>query len=247
MQLTPFCLVLACLRVSPDRTQFFKLDSISLSCENQVNSTGWRVKRQTEGGGIRACSFGWGSASSGPTCIIDISYPSDSGVYWCESDSGEQSNTVNITVTERVVIMESPCLPVSEGDAVTLRCKHIKDFSDHKFNFYKDDQVIKSNSTGEMTITSASKSDEGLYKCSISGGEESQGSWLAVEASPLSTTLSPPTASSSLSVFRLTCHLVVGVPYLLSTILLGLIYRDRNRAARTPKRGSDVVIMDIVV
>lgn len=89
----------ACLRVSPDRSQFFRYDSISLSCEHQLNSTGWKVKRKTTVGGVRSCSSGWGSASSRPTCIIGNTYPSDSGVYWCESEDGERSNSVNITIT----------------------------------------------------------------------------------------------------------------------------------------------------
>lgn len=89
----------ACLRVSPDRSQFFRYDSISLSCEHQLNSTGWRVKRKTTVGGVRPCSSGWGSTSSSSTCIIGNTYPTDSGVYWCESEDGERSNSVNITIT----------------------------------------------------------------------------------------------------------------------------------------------------
>ncbi len=93
----PLCV--ACLRVSPDRSQFFRYNSISLSCEDQLKSTGWKVKRNTSGGGVRACSSGWGSISSGSTCIIRNIYPPDSGVYWCESEDGERSNGVNITIT----------------------------------------------------------------------------------------------------------------------------------------------------
>ncbi|XP_018558906.1 low affinity immunoglobulin gamma Fc region receptor II isoform X3 [Lates calcarifer] len=247
MQLTPFCLMLSCLRVSPNRSQFFRYDTITLTCEDQSNSTSWKVKRETPAGGVRPCSSGWGSTSLGSTCIIGSTYPSDSGVYWCESVDGEQSNGVNITITDRDVILESPALPVSQGAAMTLRCKAEAN-SNHVFNFYKDEHLISSSSTGEMTIPSVSKADEGLYKCNISGGGESAASWLAVEASP-SPSASPPAASCSVSVFRLLCHVLVGTPYLVSTILLGLIYRDRKRAARTVggRRGSNDVIMEIVV
>lgn len=89
----------ACLQVNPDRSQFFRYDNISLSCGEQLNNTGWKVKRKTLAGGTRPCSSGWGYASSGSTCIIGQTYPPDSGVYWCESVSGEQSNVVNITIT----------------------------------------------------------------------------------------------------------------------------------------------------
>lgn len=40
---------------------------------------------------------------------------------------------------------------------------------------------------------------------------------------------SQPGASYSVPVFRLMFHLLVGTPYLVSTILLGLIYRDRKK------------------
>uniref|UniRef100_UPI0037E7D1FB Fc receptor-like protein 5 isoform X2 n=1 Tax=Semicossyphus pulcher TaxID=241346 RepID=UPI0037E7D1FB len=248
MQLTSFCMVLTCLRVSPDRSQFSRWDSITLSCEDQLNSTGWRVKRNTSKGGITCCSFGWGSTSAGAACFIGSTYPSDSGVYWCESASGEKSNAINITITDRTVILESPALPVAEGAAVTLGCKTDANSSNQGFNFYKDGRSIGNSSTGELTIHSVSKSDEGLYTCSVSGGEESVGSWLAVKASPPT----PPPASSAspcaVSVPRLMCHLMVGTPYLLSTILLGLVYRDRMRAARTvaERRGSKDVVMEIV-
>lgn len=89
----------ACLRVSPDRSQFFRYDSVSLNCSSQVNASGWRVKRRTPGGGVRPCTSGWGSAFSGSTCTIRKTYPSDSGEYWCQSTDGEKSNGVNITVT----------------------------------------------------------------------------------------------------------------------------------------------------
>lgn len=82
---------------------------------------------------------------------------------------------------DRPVILESPALPVLEGAAVILHCKDETHSSDHVFNYNKDGHHIGSSSTGEMTILRASKSDEGLYKCSISGGGESVESWLAVE------------------------------------------------------------------
>ncbi|KAM6960420.1 uncharacterized protein LKV04_021991 [Tautogolabrus adspersus] len=181
MQLTPFCLMLSCLRVSPDRSQFSRYDSISLSCEDQLNSTAWKVKRNTSRSGVTTCTFGWGSNTAGSTCEITNIYPSDSGVYWCESDSGERSNAVNITITERPVILMIPALAVPEGAAVTLGCKHEANSSIQRFDFYKDGCSVGSSATGQFTRHSVSKSDEGLYTCGVSGGEESVGSWLAVE------------------------------------------------------------------
>ncbi|XP_042368699.1 low affinity immunoglobulin gamma Fc region receptor II-like [Plectropomus leopardus] len=239
----------SCLQVSPDRSQFFKYGTIVMSCEDQLNSTGWKVKRKTLEGGIRPCASSWGSASSGSTCIIRNAYPSDTGVYWCESEDGARSNAINITISDRQVLLESPALPVSEGAAVTLLCKAESHSVIHTFDFHKDGHSVGSSSTGELTIHSASKSDEGLYTCSIPGVGESVGSWVAVKGSLTPSASAPPTGTCSVSVFRLVCHLVVGAPYLLSTILLGLIYRDRNRAARmiAKRRGSNDVIMEIAV
>lgn len=106
----PSVLHAACLQVSPDRSQFFRYNSISLSCEDQLNSTGWKVKRKTSESGVRSCSSGWGSISSGSTCVIGNTYPSDTGVYWCESARGEQSNAVNITITGTAHNTGNKCL-----------------------------------------------------------------------------------------------------------------------------------------
>ena len=77
------------------------------------------------------------------------------------------------------MILESPVLPVMKGEAVTLRCRN-KRTSNGRADFYKDDVLVNTGSAGELTIHSVSKSDEGLYKCSISGVGESAESWLAV-------------------------------------------------------------------
>uniref|UniRef100_A0A8C7U8S8 Ig-like domain-containing protein n=1 Tax=Oncorhynchus mykiss TaxID=8022 RepID=A0A8C7U8S8_ONCMY len=142
--------------------QFFKYESVSLSCEVQGNSAGWRLKRNTFSGGSSDCGGNWGKPQ-GSSCTVSL-IPSDSGVYWCESGSGEHSNAVNITVHDGAVILESPALPVTEGDYVTLRCRYQGTPSDHTAHFYKDGSLIRTETTGEMTIPAVSKSDEGLYK-----------------------------------------------------------------------------------
>ncbi|XP_031648950.1 uncharacterized protein LOC116354067 [Oncorhynchus kisutch] len=85
------------LRISPNTTQHFRSMSLSLSCELKGNSTGWRLMRYTERGVESGCVSNWGSIT-GSTCIIRSTYTGDSGVYWCESGSGENINAVNITV-----------------------------------------------------------------------------------------------------------------------------------------------------
>uniref|UniRef100_A0A673W8M3 Ig-like domain-containing protein n=1 Tax=Salmo trutta TaxID=8032 RepID=A0A673W8M3_SALTR len=167
----------ASLSISPDRSQFFKLESVSLSCEVQGNSAGWRVKRYTVSGEGSDCGRKWGK-QQGSSCIVSL-ISSDSGVYWCESGSGEHSNDVNITVPDGAVILESPALPVTEGDSVTLRCRYQGTPSNLTAVFYKDGSLIRTQTTGEMTIPAVSKSDEGLYKCTNSEGESPE-SWMTV-------------------------------------------------------------------
>ncbi|CAI5669138.1 unnamed protein product [Oreochromis niloticus] len=81
----------ASLTVSPDRVQHFTSDSVSLTCEG--NFTEWRVRKFSEDGRLYSdCR-----RMTGSTCNINTS-ESDTGVYWCESGSGEFSSAVNITV-----------------------------------------------------------------------------------------------------------------------------------------------------
>ncbi|XP_055757203.1 Fc receptor-like protein 5 [Salvelinus fontinalis] len=209
----------ASLIVSPDRSQFFEYESVSLSCEVQGNSAGWRVVRNTERGILSECST-WGE-QQGSSCIV-LLIPSDSGVYWCESGSGEHSNAVNITVHDGAVILVSPPLPVTERDSVTLRCRYQGTPSNLTADFYKDGSLIRTETTGEMTISAVSKSDEGLYKCTNSKGESPE-SWMTV------TVPSPAVPGSSMFLPRLLCSLLVGSPYLLVTIIL-LVKGCRSRA-----------------
>uniref|UniRef100_A0AAZ1XWA8 Ig-like domain-containing protein n=1 Tax=Oreochromis aureus TaxID=47969 RepID=A0AAZ1XWA8_OREAU len=120
-------------------------------------------------------------------------FHSDSGVYWCESREGPISNMVNLTVTGGSVILQSPVLPVMEGDDVTLLCKTKTTPSNLPAAFYKDGSLIRKQPTGHMTIQHVSRSDEGLYKCDISGHGESPSSWITV--TERNTTTPPPTST----------------------------------------------------
>lgn len=82
----------ASLTVSPDRVQHFIQDSVTLKCDG--NSTSWRVMKFSEYGFVSQCSY-WG-AVTGSTCNTHTSQYIN-GVYWCESETGQFSNAVNIT------------------------------------------------------------------------------------------------------------------------------------------------------
>lgn len=80
------------LIISPSRSQHFSSHSLSLNCEDHNNSTGWTVRRNTDSERMKDCS------STGSTCEISSLKTSDTGVYWCQSQSGEHSPHINITV-----------------------------------------------------------------------------------------------------------------------------------------------------
>uniref|UniRef100_A0A8C1Y7X4 Ig-like domain-containing protein n=1 Tax=Cyprinus carpio TaxID=7962 RepID=A0A8C1Y7X4_CYPCA len=166
------------LIVSPSRTQHFTSVSLSLSCEDQSNSAGWRIRRYSDGGHLEGCSSVWGS-QTGSTCTIRSTIADDTGVYWCESESGENSPPVNITV-QPGVILESPVHPVTEGENLTLRCLYpFPTTTNLRADFYKDGTLIQDKTT-EMIISNVSKSHEGFYSCKHRERGESPKSWISV-------------------------------------------------------------------
>ncbi|KAI5085127.1 Fc receptor-like protein 5, partial [Silurus meridionalis] len=169
------------LIISPSRTQHFTRDSLSLSCEDQSNSTGWTVRRYTDSEGVLDCSQ-WGSVTVS-TCKFSLLYTFYTGVYWCESESGENSNPVNITVhgESSCSVFTSSVHPVTEGHPLTLHCLYRNtNPSNLRADFYKDGSVVQNQTTGEMIIHKVSKSDEGFYHCKHPERGESQRSWISV-------------------------------------------------------------------
>lgn len=78
------------------------------------------------------------------------------------------------------VILEIPIHPVTEGNAVTLRCRKKNNPTSNIADFYKHGAHIGTGYKGDVIIPSVSKFDEGPYKCTISGAGESAESWLSV-------------------------------------------------------------------
>ncbi|XP_038851195.1 sialoadhesin-like [Salvelinus namaycush] len=206
------------LKIRPNRTQHFTSKSLSLSCEEKRNSTGWRLKRYREKAVESECGSNWGS-KAGSTCTISSIRKKDSGVYWCESGSGEYSNAVNITVDVGSLILENPPYPITERESVTLSCtnRYQETKPNPKVDFYKDGVLIRNETTGEMTIPAVSKSDEGSYKCK-SNGRESPESWVTVRGVT-------PGPSTSVLVGVVVGLVVAGV---LLAILLVLLCRYKN-------------------
>uniref|UniRef100_A0A7N8XHG0 Ig-like domain-containing protein n=1 Tax=Mastacembelus armatus TaxID=205130 RepID=A0A7N8XHG0_9TELE len=181
----------ASLTVSPDSSQHFEYEDLSLSCGANSSYHGWRVRRvPTSGGKISSCGEAWGT----PTpfgCLIQTAKQPDSAVFWCESPTRQRSNSVNITVHGGAVILQSPVLPVMEGENITLICR-TQTSSDLPADFYKHGSLIIDRPTGHVTILHVSKADEGVYRCNIRGHGESPPSWLFVRSEKMPVTMTTP-------------------------------------------------------
>lgn len=193
----------ATLSIIPNRTQFFLYDKISLKCTMPANSSGWSMWRNVSA----TDTFHIQRVALNVSYDIPHAYPSDSGVYWCESPQGECSNRAHLTVTGNgnasillcacwkpsltvscavsagTVILESP-LCVSQGDLVTLRCLLKKGIdqgaaSDFTATFFKNEVLIGSAQNGRMDLPAVSQSDEGFYRCKHPEGD-SPNSFLAI-------------------------------------------------------------------
>uniref|UniRef100_A0A8C1U6B1 Ig-like domain-containing protein n=1 Tax=Cyprinus carpio TaxID=7962 RepID=A0A8C1U6B1_CYPCA len=221
------------LIISPNRTQHFTSVSLSLSCEDQSNSDRWRVRRYSDNEQLEDCLLSYWGSQTGSKCSLNYTITSDTGVYWCQSESGENSHPVNITV-HHGVILESPVHPVTEGDSLTLRCLY--QFITppiHRADFYKDGSLIQ-NQTTEMIISTVSKSHEGFYSCKHPERGESPKSWISVTASSRSS------RSDGLN------PMIIGVTAGLSAaflivVLLVLLWRYRNNKgvrSQSPSRVS---------
>ncbi|MED6233334.1 hypothetical protein ATANTOWER_010339 [Ataeniobius toweri] len=171
----------ACLSYTvqkPDRLQLFEYESVSLNCGEDEDMNAWRVMRKLSK--ISPANVPEACSNPAPSCTIHHTFERHSGEYWCENDEGERSQAFNISVTAGRVILNISAQPVKEGSDMTLHCFKKNTKKTHISDFYKDGFRLKTYYKTGMTLSKVSKSDEGLYKCSISGAGESPESWLAV-------------------------------------------------------------------
>ncbi|XP_039464896.1 uncharacterized protein LOC120438562 [Oreochromis aureus] len=195
------------LTVSPNLQQFFTGASVSLTCEGQLGSDGWTVKRDT-GSGTESCGAGGRGfgRTNGSSCLFDKQTKPVSGVYWCEGEAGEKSEEVNITVSGKEVILEIPALPVRTGSDVTLRCKK-KTGGTAAAYFYCNGRPLRPKSEKNITIN-VQQSDEGLYWCATDEFGSSPQSFLRVRDVYDTTTISasatkPPLPTTTTTITNL--------------------------------------------
>nr|XP_055050745.1 B-cell receptor CD22-like [Misgurnus anguillicaudatus] len=193
------------LIIRPNRSQHFSSESLSLSCEDHSKSTGWTVRRYTDK--LKPCSSSAYQSEPESTCTIRYLDTSDTGVYWCQSESGEKLHPVNISVHYVDVILDSPVHPVTEGDPLTLHCLYRLN---PQTKFHKDKSVVQSqNKDNVMIIPSVSKSHEGFYYCEHTDRGESPESWISVRE-----------AQVKMSGLKIFIFLLAVCPYLIATAVL---------------------------
>ncbi|KAG7236272.1 hypothetical protein INR49_001188, partial [Caranx melampygus] len=213
--------------IVPSRLQLFEYEAVSFSCQGSGVSPEWRVRNMKVN--ISTCQ----KSTSSVNCTNSNAVVSDSGEHWCEGPGGERSSAVNVTVTGGSVVLDGPVLPVTEGEAVTLRCRSRSSVSNHTAGFYRDGLFIGSSSTGTMTVENVSTAHGGLYKCHISGAGESPQSPLTVREAEQEKDDSveqdaQDTASSEVTAPHIKHHLllwvVVSAVLALQLLLIGLLH-----------------------
>ncbi|XP_042370800.1 uncharacterized protein LOC121964666, partial [Plectropomus leopardus] len=134
-----------------------------------------------------------------------------------------------------------------ERQTVALRCRK-KAATSSLADFYKDGHYRQTGYQGQVIIHNVSKSDEGLYKCKISGGGSAE-SWLAVRAyvadapqdGQESFTRPPYDGHVELSILLPTVFTIMCVAVLLSVV--GILQCRKHKvacfSAEMPTTGSD--------
>ncbi|XP_041635071.1 uncharacterized protein LOC121504410 isoform X2 [Cheilinus undulatus] len=216
------------LILSPSSLQAFTWKSLALSCED-----GWMVKRNTSTESRIPCGISWGRWA-GSTCTISVTVTWDSGVYWCESREGAMSNSVQLTVTDNILIGSGSASHmtihhVSKSAQGLYRC-HIKGHGESlpsRVIITGDDY----RTTGDDNRTTGD--DNRTTGDAAPTGAAPNLALLTPTAVPL--TMAPPPAWLPLqTVIILLLHLVKFSPYFASTFLLVLLFRRRSSGKDRP-------------
>ncbi|XP_059391366.1 uncharacterized protein LOC132124365 [Carassius carassius] len=86
--------------------------------------------------------------------------------FWCKKKKAlHRSNAVTLKMTELLVMLVPPAVPVLQGEPVALRCVVWGGPKLENAVFYKDKTQVISSSEGTYTITNATQDNNGKYSC----------------------------------------------------------------------------------
>ncbi|XP_015258084.1 PREDICTED: uncharacterized protein LOC107103078 [Cyprinodon variegatus] len=125
----------ASLTVNPEKEKHFTDHTVSLNCGG--SSTEWRVMKYTvinRQSYLSDCSTSW--EMTGSSCTIN-SQQFDESVYWCETQRGEFSNAVNITIYKPKPVLTVSASWLGPEASVKLKCQIEKLSAGWRFYWYK--------------------------------------------------------------------------------------------------------------
>ncbi|XP_068164268.1 uncharacterized protein [Antennarius striatus] len=175
--------------ISHNRSQFANREEFTIGCQLPDDNNQWKMMRFDSWVGTIAECPNQVTSDRHLSCTSRSALPWADDLYWCESAAGDRTNALNVTTTVVMVVLETPTLPVWEGNNVTLRCLYrnrtTKEFTT-KFRtvFYKDDRLKFVTNGASVTLPSVTKADEGLYKCRHPEEGLSPIRWIGVKARP---------------------------------------------------------------
>uniref|UniRef100_A0A672YFC4 Ig-like domain-containing protein n=1 Tax=Sphaeramia orbicularis TaxID=375764 RepID=A0A672YFC4_9TELE len=150
--------VSAVVTLDPNWSEIYTGEKITLRCEIHRGDTEWEYEWRKSGSAL---------SETESEIRITEAHSDHTGDYSCrgrmkqsQDHSTNWSDNVTLTVT-------SPVHPVTEGQPLILSCRLWTDANLTDVSFYKNGKVIQNGTSGQLSISAVSKSDEGVYKCEI--------------------------------------------------------------------------------
>ncbi|XP_052417374.1 leucine-rich repeats and immunoglobulin-like domains protein 1 isoform X2 [Carassius gibelio] len=165
------------LTMTPD-SPVFTGETVNLKCVIESHSN-WRYEWYKDTDSVISQTSDRYTVNRDTLTIRGV-ITSDQGQYWCRGQRDQRPNSsqsrsaVNLTVTDspRSSLTMTPDSPVFTGETVNLKCEIESDYSDWRYEWYKDtDSVISQTSDGytvnrdTLTIRGVITSDQGQYWC----------------------------------------------------------------------------------
>ncbi|XP_062419511.1 sialoadhesin-like [Pungitius pungitius] len=220
--------------LTPSSRQLFRGEAFTVRCP-----PGWRPKtKRSKEEEERALAADQPLPPGGAAAGEWVLTAAGGGLYWCEGVGG-RSNAVHIAVSDGGVVLQTPALPVVEGDKVVLRCRYRAADGGGTTFFRNGVEVVTFDSVVNMTkekvrmenitMEKVTRGDEGFYKCaSRDGSLESPESWLTVRPDPGLNSTSTEGAGGPWKWIIVSC----GLSLLLVPLVVCLVRHNRCRGCR---------------